>query len=72
MGWRLRVVVDGSGCGEVVDGGTVLGAWLKRSERGQSGLSAVARWWWERRHSGGGEKRRRKKGCSTVGGGRPL
>jgi hypothetical protein len=28
------VVVDVSGCGEVVHGGAVLGAWSKRSERG--------------------------------------
>jgi hypothetical protein len=52
-GWRPGVVVDGSGCGEVIHGGAVLRAWSNRSERGQSGLSTVAQWRWEWWHSGG-------------------
>jgi hypothetical protein len=55
------VVVDSSGCGEVVHGGAVLGAWSKWSERGRSGLSAAAQRWrdWQRSRgvkSGGGRK----------------
>jgi hypothetical protein len=42
-GWHPGLVVDGSGCTEVVHDGAVLGAWSKRSERGRSRLSMVAR-----------------------------
>jgi hypothetical protein len=41
-GQHPGVVVNDSGCREVVHGDAVLGAWSKRSERGRSELSATA------------------------------
>jgi hypothetical protein len=64
-------VVDSLGCGEVVHGGAVLGEWLNRSERGQSGLSTVARWRQERWCSGG-RKAEEEERVLHGGGGRPL
>jgi hypothetical protein len=71
VGATSGVVVDSSWCGEVVHGGAVLRVWLNRSERGRSGLSAVAQRRRERWHSGG-RKAEEEERVLHGGGGRPL
>jgi hypothetical protein len=68
---RPEVVVDSSGCGEVVHDGAVLGAWSNRSERGRSGLSTAAQRQREHRRSGG-RKAEEEERVLHGGGGRPL